>query len=174
MSNPKIKITLDNKKTMVIELYPEIAPLTVSNFLKLVEGNYYEGVCWHRIIDNFMIQGGGYAFSDSEGITPFPEVEPIRGEFKSNGFDNTIKHQTGVISMARTMDKNSASSQFFICNTDCPHLDGEYAAFGKIVDSESVETLLELSKTPIGSVSRSFTHFPCPPRFIDKIEVVKV
>ena len=128
-----VKIEMENGGVIKIELYPETAPITVANFEKLVKEGFYDGVIFHRVIPGFMIQGGdplgeGYGGSD----------EKIKGEFASNGVKNDLKHTRGVISMARPMDKNSASSQFFIMHADAPHLDGEYAAFGKVVEGMDV------------------------------------
>lgn len=116
-----------------IELYPEVAPITVENFKRLVGNGFYDGLTFHRIIDGFMIQGG-----DPTGTGMGGSDEQIKGEFASNGVNNTLKHTRGVISMARSMMKNSASSQFFIMHEDAPHLDGEYAAFGKVTEGMDV------------------------------------
>lgn len=121
---------------MEVELLKEHAPNTVENFLKLVNDNYFENSSFHRIIKGFMIQGG-------IGKT---ELSPIEGEFKSNGHTNELKHTKGVISMARTMDPNSATSQFFIVHEDSPHLDGEYAAFGKLING--VDVLDKIANVP--------------------------
>lgn len=119
--------------TIKLELYPEHAPITVENFKRLVGNGFYDGLTFHRIIDGFMIQGG-----DPTGTGMGGSDEKIKGEFASNGVDNPIRHERGVISMARSMMKNSASSQFFIMHEDAPHLDGEYAAFGKVTDGIEV------------------------------------
>lgn len=124
-----VKIEMENGSVIKLELYPEVAPITVANFEKLVKEGFYDGLIFHRVIPGFMIQGGdplgeGYGGSD----------EKIKGEFASNGVKNDLKHTRGVISMARSMDKNSASSQFFIMHADAPHLDGDYAAFGKVIE----------------------------------------
>ncbi len=126
--NPKVVMTIKDLGNIEIELFPDIAPKTVANFLKLVNMNFYDGLIFHRVISGFMIQGGdplgmGYGGSD----------EKIFGEFSSNGFKNELKHTRGVISMARSGNPNSASSQFFIMHKDAPHLDGSYAAFGAVV-----------------------------------------
>ena len=113
---------------IVVELYPEIAPETVANFKKLVSEKFYDGLVFHRIMSDFMIQGGGYDTNHRE-----KDAASIKGEFTSNGFQNDLKHTRGVISMARTSVPDSASSQFFIMHKDSPHLDGEYAAFGMTV-----------------------------------------
>ncbi len=134
----KIKITMENDKEMVLELYEDIAPITVDNFVKLVNKGFYDGLIFHRIIKGFMIQGG-----DPTGTGMGGPGYTIKGEFDSNGFKNTLKHKRGVISMARSMNPNSAGSQFFIMHKDAPHLDGQYAAFGKLV--EGFETLDEIA-----------------------------
>ena len=128
-----VKIEMENGGVITLELYPETAPITVANFEKLVKEGFYDGLIFHRVIPGFMIQGGdplgeGYGGSD----------EKIKGEFASNGVKNDLHHTRGVISMARSMDKNSASSQFFICHEDAAFLDGDYAAFGTVVDGMDV------------------------------------
>ncbi|MBR2685828.1 MAG: peptidylprolyl isomerase [Erysipelotrichaceae bacterium] len=126
-------IEMENGKKIEIELYPEVAPITVANFEKLVKEGFYDGLIFHRVIPGFMIQGG-----DPTGTGRGGSSERIKGEFASNGVKNTLKHTRGVISMARSMDPNSASSQFFIMHMDAPHLDGDYAAFGKVVNGMDV------------------------------------
>lgn len=133
-------IELENGGVMKGELYPNLAPKTVENFVKLANDNFYDGLIFHRVIKDFMIQGGGY----DENMTP-KDSDVIIGEFASNGFENPLKHTKGVISMARTSVPNSASSQFFIMHKDSPHLDGEYAAFGKI--TEGLEYIDEIAET---------------------------
>lgn len=130
-----------------LELYPEIAPLTVANFVKLAKDKFYNGLCFHRVIPGFMIQGGGFVFDN--GLEQ-KNAKSIKGEFRDNGVDNDISHQAGVISMARTVVKDSASSQFFICVNDCSYLDGQYAAFGQVRDKESLDKAIAISKTPTG------------------------
>lgn len=134
----KVKITMENGKTMVAELYPEVAPKTVANFVKLVKEGFYSGIIFHRVIPGFMIQGG-----DPTGTGRGGSEETIVGEFASNGIKNDLKHTRGVLSMARTMFPNSASSQFFIMHEDSPHLDGDYAAFGKVI--EGLEVIDEIA-----------------------------
>ena len=124
--NPIVTITMENGDVIKAELYPEIAPNTVNNFISLINHNFYDGVIFHRVIKGFMLQGGD---PDGNG-TGGPGYE-IKGEFSGNGFKNDLKHTAGVLSMARTMIPDSAGSQFFIMHKDAPHLDGEYAAFGK-------------------------------------------
>ncbi len=129
METVKFEIEMENGKVMSGELYPEIAPITVKNFISLIEQNFYDGLIFHRVIPGFMIQGGGFDVKMNH-----KECSSIKGEFSSNGIQNDLLHTRGVLSMARTMVKDSASSQFFIMHKDAPHLDGEYAAFGKITD----------------------------------------
>lgn len=131
--NPIVTITMENGDVIKAELYPEIAPNTVNNFISLINHNFYDGVCFHRVIKGFMLQGG-----DPDGnCTGGPGYE-IKGEFTHNGFKNDLKHTAGVLSMARTMIPDSAGSQFFIMHQDAPHLDGEYAAFGKVIEGMDV------------------------------------
>ena len=129
MANPIVTIEMESGAVMSGELYPEIAPNTVNNFIALANSGFYDGVVFHRVIPGFMIQGGD---PDGNG-TGGPGYE-IKGEFSANGFKNDLKHTLGVLSMARTMIPDSAGSQFFIMHKNSPHLDGSYAAFGKIVD----------------------------------------
>ncbi len=131
--NPQVTFNMQNGKTMVAELYPEIAPNTVNNFLALASSGFYNGVIFHRVIEGFMIQGG-----DPTGTGRGGPGYSIKGEFSSNGFNNNLKHTRGVLSMARAQNPNSAGSQFFIMHADAPHLDGAYAAFGKLVSGEDV------------------------------------
>ncbi len=136
----QVRITMADGGQMTAELYPEIAPITVENFLKLVDEGFYDGLIFHRIIKGFMIQGG---CPDGTGMGG-PGYH-IKGEFRSNGVQNSLLHERGVLSMARAMDPNSAGSQFFIMHQDAPHLDGQYAAFGKLIDGfETLDALAEL------------------------------
>lgn len=128
MKNPIVTIHMENGNEIKIELYPEIAPNTVRNFVHLSENGFYDGTIFHRVIPGFMIQGG-----DPEGNGMGGSGKNIFGEFSINGFNNSLKHTRGVISMARAYDLNSASSQFFIMVDDAPHLDGSYASFGKVI-----------------------------------------
>ena len=137
MSNPVVTIEMENGDVIKAELYPEIAPNTVNNFISLINKGFYDGVIFHRVIPGFMIQGG-----DPQGTGIGGPGYCIRGEFTSNRFLNELKHTRGVLSMARTMDPNSAGSQFFIMHEDAPHLDGEYAAFGKVIEGmEAVDRI---------------------------------
>lgn len=135
-----VVIEMENGKKIKLELYPDAAPITVANFEKLVSEKFYDGLIFHRVIKGFMIQGG-----DPEGTGMGGAKEKIKGEFAINGVNNPIKHTRGVISMARSQMPNSASSQFFIMHKDAPHLDGQYAAFGKVV--EGIEVVDEIAET---------------------------
>lgn len=137
----KVTITMENGGVMNGELYEDIAPETVANFEKLAKSGFYDGLTFHRVIPGFMIQGG-----DPNGTGTGGPGWTIRGEFSANGFRNDLKHTEGVLSMARTMDPNSAGSQFFIMVADAPHLDGQYAAFGKI--TEGLEVAQEIVEQP--------------------------
>ena len=132
---------MENGGKIELELYPDAAPKTVANFIKLVSEGFYDGLIFHRVIPGFMIQGG-----DPQGNGMGGSKENIIGEFKANGFDNPIKHTRGVISMARAYNPNSASSQFFIMHQNAPHLDGQYAAFGKVVSG--MEVVDEIASIP--------------------------
>ena len=136
-----VVIEMEMGGVIELELYPEHAPLTVLNFEKLVSEGFYDGLCFHRVIKGFMIQGG-----DPLGNGMGGSENKIVGEFRSNGHNNTLKHERGVISMARSYDKNSASSQFFIMHKNAPHLDGDYAAFGKVVSG--IEVVDEIANIP--------------------------
>ncbi|HAK18440.1 MAG TPA: peptidylprolyl isomerase [Lachnospiraceae bacterium] len=138
----KVTITMKDGGVMSGELYPDIAPITVENFKKLADEKFYDGLTFHRIIKGFMIQGG-----DPEGTGMGGPGYTIKGEFASNGVQNDLKHTRGVLSMARTMDPDSAGSQFFIMHQDAPHLDGEYAAFGKITEGLDVLDRIASVKT---------------------------
>lgn len=142
MSNPVVTITMENGDVMKAELYPEIAPNTVNNFISLVKKGFYDGLIFHRVIKGFMIQGG-CPLGTGTGNPGYS----IKGEFSNNGFTNQLKHDTGVLSMARSMMPNSAGSQFFIMHKPAPHLDGEYAAFGKIIEGIDVVDKIACEKT---------------------------
>ena len=134
-----VKIVMESGDEMVFRLYPDIAPITVKNFQKLVDGGFYNGLIFHRVIYGFMIQGG-----DPKGIGIGGPGWTIKGEFAANGIRNDLKHTRGVISMARSASPDSAGSQFFIMHRDAPHLDGQYAAFGKVVEGmETVDRIAE-------------------------------
>ena len=149
MANPIVTITMDNGDVMKAELYPEIAPNTVNNFISLVKKGFYDGLIFHRVINGFMIQGG---CPDGTGMGG-PGYS-IKGEFTQNRFKNDLKHTAGVLSMARAMHPNSAGSQFFIMHKDAPHLDGAYAAVGKFIEVQDVvdaiaETATDYSDRPL-------------------------
>lgn len=133
MQNPQVTITMNGGKKIVAELYPDVAPNTVNNFIYLANKGFYDGLIFHRVIRGFMIQGGCPKGTGVGG----PDYA-IKGEFAQNGFKNTLRHKRGVISMARAMDPNSAGSQFFIMHNDAPHLDGAYAAFGMVTEGMDV------------------------------------
>ncbi len=133
MSNPIVTINMEDGGIIKAELYPDIAPNSVNNFISLIKSGFYDGLIFHRVIRGFMIQGGC-----PEGTGMGGPGYSIKGEFASNGFANNLKHTKGVLSMARAMNPNSAGSQFFIMHEDAPHLDGEYAAFGKVIDGMDV------------------------------------
>ena len=159
MSNPIVTFEMEDGAVMKAELYPEVAPNTVNNFISLVKSGFYDGLIFHRVIPGFMIQGG-----DPKGVGSGGPGYCIRGEFKANGFDNSLLHSRGVLSMARTMAPNSAGSQFFIMHEDAPHLDGQYAAFGKVI--EGIE---EVDK--ICSVRTDYNDKPRIPRVMKKVTV---
>lgn len=165
--NPKVKITMENGKSFIIELYPEYAPQTVANFVSLVEAGFYDGLTFHRIVDGFMAQGG-----DPEGNGMGGAEHNIFGEFSANGFtNNTLSHERGVVSMARTKYNNSASSQFFICFEDAQFLDGQYASFGKVIDGmDVVDDFLEVERIDDGSGEKSY---PVEKIMINKAEIIK-
>ena len=132
-NNMNIQIEMENGGIIKAELYPDVAPITVENFVKLINENFFDGLVFHRVIEGFMIQGGGF-----DAVGNHKEADSIKGEFDANGVKNELKHDRGVLSMARTMFPNSASSQFFIMHQSAPHLDGQYAAFGKVTDGMDV------------------------------------
>lgn len=142
MTNPIVTFEMENGDIIKAELYPEIAPNTVNNFISLINKGYYDGLIFHRVIKGFMIQGG-----DPEGTGMGGPGYGIKGEFASNGFKNDLAHKAGVLSMARSMMPNSAGSQFFIMHKDSPHLDGDYAAFGKVSEGMDVVDKIAESKT---------------------------
>lgn len=142
MTNPIVTFEMENGDIIKAELYPEIAPNTVNNFISLINNGFYDGLIFHRVIKGFMIQGG-----DPEGTGMGGPGYGIKGEFASNGFKNDLAHEAGVLSMARSMMPNSAGSQFFIIHKDSPHLDGDYAAFGKVTDGMDVVDKIAESKT---------------------------
>ena len=154
-----VRITMQNGKTIDIELDATAAPITCENFLKLVNQGFYNGLTFHRVIPGFMIQGG-----DPKGVGSGGPGYCIRGEFKANGFDNSLLHSRGVLSMARTMAPNSAGSQFFIMHEDAPHLDGQYAAFGAV--TEGIEVVDQIAGTRTDRNDR-----PMEPQVMKKVTV---
>ncbi len=158
----KILVTMENGKTFTIETKPQYAPKTAENFVELVKSGFYNGLTFHRVIPGFMAQGG-----DPKGDGTGGNHKKIKGEFASNGFSkNTLEHNRGVVSMARSQDKNSASSQFFICYKDTPHLDGDYAAFGYV--SDGMEVVDEFTKIPCDSKDK-----PLKPIVIKSMEIIE-
>ena len=159
-------------KKINLELYPDVAPISVDNFVKLCKAGFYDGLCFHRVIPGFMIQGGGFVAKDGGLKNKDPLTAAIKGEFASNGVKNDLKHTAGVISMARTMIKDSATSQFFICVADTPFLDGEYAAFGKVADEESLKVAISVSKVQTGSW-RGYDDVPVRPVEIQSVRIIE-
>ncbi|MCM1156846.1 MAG: peptidylprolyl isomerase [Roseburia sp.] len=157
--NPIVTFTMKNGGVIKAELYPEIAPISVNNFISLIQKNFYDGLIFHRVIKNFMIQGG-----DPEGTGMGGPGYAIRGEFAQNGYDNDLKHTAGVLSMARSMHPNSAGSQFFIMHKDSPHLDGAYAAFGKVTEGMDVVNA-------IAETATDYSDRPLEPQVIDTVTV---
>ncbi|WP_342471575.1 peptidylprolyl isomerase [Metasolibacillus sp. FSL H7-0170] len=157
--NPIVTITMSNDEKIVIELEPSVAPNTVANFISLVEQGFYDGLIFHRVIPGFMVQGGDPLGNGTGG----PDYG-IEGEFLANGFENDLKHERGVISMARAGDPNSAGSQFFIMVEDAPHLDGQYAAFGKVIEGIEVADA-------IVNVERNSADKPLEDQQMKKVEV---
>lgn len=159
MANPIVTFEMENGDIIKAELYPEIAPNTVNNFISLVNAGFYNGVIFHRVIRGFMLQGG-----DPQGTGTGGPGYSIKGEFTQNGFTNNLKHEPGVLSMARTMMPNSAGSQFFIMHKDAPHLDGAYAAFGKVTEGMDVVNKIAETRT-------DYSDRPLDPQGIDTITV---
>ena len=159
MANPIVTIEMENGDIIKAELYPEIAPNTVNNFISLVKKGFYDGVIFHRVIPGFMIQGG-----DPKGIGVGGPGYSIKGEFTANGFKNDLKHDRGVLSMARTMAPNSAGSQFFIMHQNSPHLDGQYAAFGRV--TEGIEAV-----DAVANVRTDYNDKPRTPPVMKKVSV---
>ena len=164
MDNPKIEIIVKDYGTMKAELYPETAPITVAHFLKLIEEKFFDGLIFHRVIPGFMIQGGGFTEDFRQ-----KHADSIKGEFEANGVKNDLKHTRGVLSMARTNVPDSASSQFFVMHRDAPHLDRQYAAFGKLTDGFDV--LDDIAATRTGT--RGFYMQDVPVRNV-VIETIKL
>ena len=157
--NPIVTFTMENGDTLKAELYPEVAPNTVNNFISLVKKGFYDGLIFHRIISGFMIQGG-----DPDGTGMGGPGYSIKGEFSYNGVDNNLKHSRGVLSMARAQHPDSAGSQFFIMHANAPHLDGQYAAFGKLIEGEDV-------LDSIASVDTDWNDRPRKPQVMKTVTV---
>ena len=149
MANPIVTFEMENGDVMKAELYPDVAPNTVNNFISLIQKGYYDGLIFHRVIRGFMIQGGCPQGTGTGG----PGYQ-IKGEFRQNGFSNNLKHEPGVLSMARAMHPDSAGSQFFIMHETSPHLDGAYAAFGKII--EGMDVVNKIAETATDFRDRPF------------------
>ncbi len=167
----KVRITMANGGVMNLQLFPDAAPVSVRNFVQLADAGFYDGLCFHRVIDGFMIQGGGLVHTE-RGLVPKEGAATIRGEFIKNGVPNPLKHTVGTISMARTPDMNSASSQFFICVADTPFLDGDYAAFGRCCDQASIDCALAIGKVPTGNLGY-YENVPREPVVIASVRSIK-
>lgn len=157
--NPIVTFTMENGDVFKAELYPDIAPNTVNNFISLIQKNFYDGLIFHRVIRGFMIQGG-----DPEGSGMGGPDYSIKGEFSQNGFENNLKHEEGVLSMARSMHPDSAGSQFFIMHKSSPHLDGAYAAFGRVM--EGLENVQRIAET-----DTDYSDRPTQPQVIKTVTV---
>ena len=155
----KIEIEMNDGGVIKAELYPDVAPITVDNFVKLINENFFDGLIFLRVIEGFMIQGGGM-----DAVGNQKKANSIKGEFASNGVKNDLKHTRGVLSMARTMIPDSASSQFFIMHMDAPHLDGQYAAFGKVTEGMEVVD-------KIATCDTDFSDMPIVPQVIKTIKM---
>lgn len=167
---PKVTITFSTGDVVKLELYRDIAPISVDNFLSYAKSGFYEGTIMHRIIEGFMIQGGGY-YIEGKALKNKQVKVAIKGEFAENGYTkNTIKHEAGVLSCARTLVNNSATSQFFICSAPSSYLDGKYAAFGKVIDEESLSAVIKISQVKTHTLGQ-MQDFPVVPISITKIEV---
>lgn len=164
----KAVIELKDGRKINLVLDDECAPISVENFISLASNGHYCDTIFHRVIENFMIQGGGMLAD----LTEKASLKPIKGEFMSNGVNNTRKHKAGTISMARTMVKDSATAQFFICSVDTPHLDGEYAAFGEVADKESMQVVIDISRVDTGRYAY-YSDVPVSPIIIDKVTIIK-
>lgn len=164
----KVSIVLKDGRKINLELDRASAPITVENFLKLVDNGFYNGLCFHRVISGFMVQGGGMV-QEKGVLIEKRGLKPIKGEFLNNGVKNDIKHELGVISMARTNEPNSATSQFFICAADCDFLDKNYAAFGRTLDAESNKVVVDISNVKTHSYGW-YNDIPNEPVVIDHVE----
>jgi len=150
-NNINCTINLTDSRSVNLELYADIAPISVANFVEVAKNGFYEGLCFHRVISGFMIQGGGMT-CEKGNLIEKRGLKAIKGEFDSNGFKNPLKHTLGVISMARTNIPDSATSQFFLCSANCDFLDGNYAAFGKTTDEQSNKVILDISQVKTTSI----------------------
>ena len=166
----KVCIEFADGKKINLELYPEHAPITVDNFISLVESGFYDGLCFHRVIEGFMIQGGGFVYDN--GLKEKKAPRTIKGEFAMNGVKNDLHHAPGVISMARTMIPDSASSQFFICADDQAYLDAQYAAFGRVCDEESMQVVLDIASVKTTSWSY-YNDVPVEPVVMKKVYMIE-
>ncbi len=166
----KVCIEFADGKKINLELYPEHAPITVDNFIDLVKSGFYDGLCFHRVIEGFMIQGGGFIYDS--GLKEKKAPRTIKGEFAMNGVKNDLHHAPGVISMARTMIPDSASSQFFICADDQAYLDAQYAAFGKVCDEESMQAVLDIASVKTTSWSY-YNDVPVEPVVMKKVYMIE-
>ena len=164
----KVSIVLKDGRKINLELDKASAPITVENFLKLVDNGFYNDLCFHRVISGFMIQGGGMV-QEKGVLIEKRGLKPIKGEFLNNGVKNDIKHELGVISMARTNEPNSATSQFFICAADCDFLDKNYAAFGRTLDAESNKVVVDISNVKTHSYGW-YNDITNEPVVIDHVE----
>ena len=163
----KAIIELEDGRKINLDLFPDDAPISVANFIDLAKANFFSGLIFHRVIPNFMVQCGGMNVK----LEPKSGAKTIKGEFKSNGVENNLKHTLGTLSMARTMVKDSASSQFFICVTNTPHLDNEYAAFGRCSDAESIKIAVDISNVPTTTKSY-YSDVPKTPIIIKKVSII--
>ena len=166
----KVCIEFADGKKINLELYPEYAPITVDNFIDLVKSGFYDGLCFHRVIEGFMIQGGGFIYDN--GLKEKKAPRTIKGEFAMNGVKNDLHHAPGVISMARTMIPDSASSQFFICADDQAYLDAQYAAFGRVCDEESMQVVLDIASVKTTSWSY-YNDVPVEPVVMKKVYMIE-
>ena len=161
----RVRIQMNNGDIMLVVLSNSQTPITIQNFKNHVQKGTYNGLIFHRVIENFIIQGGdptGTGYGDNS-------IPTIKGEFASNGVENNLKHKLGVLSMARTNDPNSASGQFFICSASCSHLDGAYAAFGRVTDDLSIANVLDISHVQTTNIGYGFADFPVEPITIKTI-----
>ncbi len=166
----KVCIEFTDGRKINLELFPEHAPITVNNFIDLVKSGFYDGLCFHRVIAGFMIQGGGFVYDN--GLVEKQAPRTIKGEFAMNGVKNDLHHGPGVISMARTMMPDSASSQFFICVDDQAYLDAQYAAFGCVCDEESLQVAIDISAVKTTSWSY-YNDVPAQPVVMKKVYMVE-